>query len=157
MLNQQNYLTQEGLDSLEQKLRELKEVRRPTIAARLKEVMDEGGELGESAEYEDAKNEQAYVENEIARLTRIINTAQIIKTPTATDVVQIGARVTVVEKGYDEEEVYHLVGSAEANPQVGKVSIESPVGKALLGAKLKDKVIVKVPDGDITFVIKKIN
>jgi transcription elongation factor GreA len=119
--------------------------------------MDEGGELGESAEYEDAKNEQAYVENEIARLTRIINTAEIIKTPTDTDVVQIGARVTVVEKGYDEEEVYHLVGSAEANPQVGKVSIESPVGKALLGAKLKDKVIVKVPDGDITFVIKKIN
>lgn len=156
MNNQPEYLTPEGLASIERKLLNLKEVRRPEVAERLRHIMQEGGELSESAEYEEAKKDQAFVENEIARLTRIVNTAIIIdETAIAKDSVKIGSYVTVMEKG-GEPEVYHLVGTAEANPSAGKVSYESPFGRALMGAKVNDKVVVNAPDGDITFVVKKI-
>ncbi|MEQ8672947.1 MAG: transcription elongation factor GreA [Aggregatilineales bacterium] len=156
MVNQPQYLTQEGLETLEKRLRVLIEVRRPQVAERLRLSLEEGGELTENAEYEDAKNEQAFIEGEVARLENIVRTALIIEENGDKEHVSIGARVTVVEKGYDEEEVYHLVGSAEANPREGKVSIESPVGKALVGAKIGDKVKVKAPDGEFVYVIKSI-
>lgn len=158
MVDSPQYLTREGLENLEKRLRNLIEVKRPQVAERLRQSMEEGGELSENSEYEDAKNEQAFIEGEIARLEGILSTAQIIDdTPAEKDVVVPGARVTVVEKGTKDEEVYHLVGSAEANPSTGKVSVESPLGKALLGAKVGDRVTVKAPAGDIVFKIKSID
>jgi transcription elongation factor GreA len=156
MVDQPQYLTPEGLENLERRLAHLKEVRRAQVAERLRQAMEEGGELSENAEYEDAKNEQAFVEGEIARLEAIISSAQIIEETGRRDVVSIGSRVTVTEQGTKEQEEYHLVGSTEANPRAGKISTESPLGKALLGAKVGQKVRVHAPDGEIIFVIKSI-
>jgi transcription elongation factor GreA len=156
MVDQPQYLTPEGLQNLEKRLKDLKEIRRPQVAERLRQAMEEGGDLSENAEYEDAKNEQAFVEGEIVRLETIISSAQIIENTGKSDQVLVGSHVTVVEQGTKEQEVYHLVGSAEANPREGKISTESPLGKALLGAKVGQKVSVKAPDGEIIFTIKSI-
>jgi transcription elongation factor GreA len=156
MSEQPQYLTREGLDTLEKRLKYLREVRRVEVADRLRTAMEEGGDLSENAEYEDAKNEQAFVEGEIARLERILSSAEIIAEVSSKDRVMVGSVVTVVEKGTKEQEVYHLVGSAEANPRDGKISTESPLGKALMGAKVGDKVEVNAPDGKLTFTIKSI-
>ena len=156
MADQIQYLTPEGLENLEKRLKELLEVRRPEVAQRLNRAMEEGGDLSENAEYEDAKNVQAFIEGEIIRLESIIRSAQIIEDAEGSDTVIIGSRVTVTEKGSREKELYHIVGSAEANPAEGKISSESPMGKALLGAKVSDKVAVKAPDGEIIFTIKAI-
>ncbi|HEX2620414.1 MAG TPA: transcription elongation factor GreA [Phototrophicaceae bacterium] len=157
MVDQPQYLTPEGLVNLEKRLKNLKEVRRPQVAERLRQAMDEGGDLNENAEYEDAKNEQAFVEGEIARLEAIVSSAQIIEDTGKKDQVVVGSRVTVIEKGTKEQEVYHLVGSAEANPTEGKISTESPLGKALIGAKVGQKITVKAPDGELVFTIKSID
>jgi transcription elongation factor GreA len=157
MAEQPQYLTAEGLQNLERKLKTLKEVRRPEVAERLRQAMEEGGDLTENAEYMDAKNEQAFVEGEIARLERILSSAEVIETNGSKDVVGIGSRVTVVDQETKEMEVYHLVGSAEANPREGRISIESPLGKALVGSKVRDKVTVKAPDGELVFTIKSID
>jgi len=156
MVEQVQYLTEEGMDSLQKRLGYLTSVRRNEIAELLASALDGGGELIENTQYEEAKNEQAFLESEIARIESILRTAQLIEDPTNSDEVVIGSFVQVVEKGYDEEETYRLVGPAEANPRDGKVSIESPLGKALLGSKVGDKVKVKAPDGDITFIIREI-
>jgi transcription elongation factor GreA len=156
MVDGPQYLTREGLESLEKQLKELIEVRRPQVAERLRLSMEEGGELSENAEYIDAKNEQAFVEGQIARLETIRSSAQIIAETEKNGVVAIGSRVTVIEKGTKEKELYHIVGSAEANPREGKISIESPLGRALVGAKLGDKVTVKAPDGDFVYTIKSV-
>ena len=156
MVDQPQYLTPEGLTNLERRLANLKEVRRPQVAERLRQAMEEGGDLSENAEYEDAKNEQAFVEGEIMRLEGILSSAQIIENTGKKDKVSLGSIITVIEKGTSDEEVYHLVGSAEANPKEGKISSESPLGKALLGKKPKDNVKVDAPGGEIIFVIKSI-
>ncbi len=150
------YLTREGLLSLEKRLDTLKTVRRPQVAERLRLALEEGGELSENAEYEDAKNEQAFVEGEIARLELIINTAEIIQDNPDKDRVGIGSWVTIVQKGTQDEERYQIVGSAEANPGVGKLSMESPLGKALLGSKVGERVKVAAPDGELIFKVKTI-
>ncbi len=157
MVNQQQYLTKEGMKNLEKKLSNLLEVRRPQVAERLRLALDEGGDLTENSEYEDAKNEQAFVEGEIVRLETILRNVLIIEESDNHDEVRPGSHVTLVEKGTKEEEIYHLVGSAEANPSEGRISIESPLGKALMGAKVKQKVTVAAPDGDIEFRIKSID
>jgi transcription elongation factor GreA len=157
MMNQTEYLTPEGFKDLENRLKYLREVRRSEVAERLRTAMEEGGDLSENAEYEDAKNEQAFVEGDILRLETILSSAQIIEEGNGKrDVVTVGARVTVQEKGTSEKEVYHLVGSAEASPSEGKISVESPMGKALLGAKVGNNVKVNAPAGEIVFVIKAI-
>ncbi|MBK8020333.1 MAG: transcription elongation factor GreA [Chloroflexi bacterium] len=158
MTQQPQYLTPEGMKTLEARLKELTEERRPQVAERLRLAMEEGGDLSENAEYEDAKNEQAFVEGEIQRLETILRSAQLIETSGKgkKDTVVLGAKVTVVEQGSKEKEIYHLVGSAEANPDNGKISVESPLGKAMLGAKVGEKVTVHAPAGDLIFVIKAI-
>ena len=151
------YLTPEGMVEMEARLKYLTEVKRAEVAERLRQALAEGGDLSENAEYEDAKNEQAFVEGEIQRLETIITSAEIIEPTTGKkDKVELGALITVIEKGSKEKEAYRLVGSAEANPREGKISVESPLGKALLGAKVNDQVVVNAPDGKITFVIKQI-
>lgn len=157
MFNEKQYLTQEGVNELEKRLRIMHEVRRPEVAERLHNALAEGGELTENQEYHDAKNEQAFVEGEIVRLTQILRYAIVINEDEIdTETVQIGNKVTILDKSTKEEEIFHIVGSAEANPRLGKISSESPVGRALMGAKVKDKVKVETPDGEITFVIKSI-
>jgi len=131
-------------------------VRRAEVAARLHQALEEGGELVENAEYEDAKNEQAFVEGEILRLETILSNAQIIERAGPKDIVGLGDKVKVQEKGRKETEIFHLVGAAEANPKEGRISNESPLGKALMGHRVGEKVTVRAPDGNIEFTIKAI-
>ena len=156
MVNQIQYLTPEGLKNLENRLKYLLEVRRPEVAERLRQALEEGGDLSENAEYEDAKNEQAFVEGEVLRLETILSSAQVIEDTGKKDKVVLGARVTIVEDGTKDKEIYFLVGSAEANPKEGKISSESPLGKALLGKKVGDKGKDDAPAGEITFGVKEI-
>ena len=99
MVNQPQYLTAEGLKKLEDRLKFLQDVRRPEVAERLRQALEEGGDLSENAEYEDAKNEQAFVEGEIMRLEGILSSAQVIEATGKKDVVSLGSKVTVVEEG----------------------------------------------------------
>jgi transcription elongation factor GreA len=157
MSDQTNYLTQKGLQELETRLDYLRSVRRPEVAERLHHALEEGGELVENAEYEDAKSEQAFLEGEIMRLENILASAEIIEDdPTSKDTVGLGDRVVVQEKGSRQTEVFYLVGAAEADPTEGRISNQSPMGRALMGHKVGDKVTVKAPDGDLVFTIKKI-
>lgn len=150
------FLTMEGLKKLEDELDELKTVRRKEIAERIKEALA-FGDISENAEYDEAKNEQAQLEERIAKLEALLRNAKIIdEEDISTDNVSIGSRVKVKDLEYDEEIEYTIVGSAEADPYEGKISNESPVGKALIGGKLGDTVEVKVPDGIIKYKILEI-
>ncbi|MCS6836574.1 MAG: transcription elongation factor GreA [Anaerolineae bacterium] len=157
MTEKPHYLTAEGLHKLEKQLEFLTSVKRAEVAERLKQALEDGGELTENSEYEDAKNEQAFVEAEIARISQILRNARLIEESNhSTDCVRLGSRVRIIDQESKEEEVYILVGSAEADPREHKISDESPLGKALLGAKVGDKVRIKAPDGDLVFIIKNI-
>lgn len=156
MNDEVHYLTLEGLKEYEERLNYLRNVRRQEVAERLRLSLEEGGELVENAEYEDAKNEQAFVEGEILRLELILSNAQIIEQDGPKDTVGLGDKVTVQEVGTKITEVYHLVGAAEANPRSGKISHKSPLGRALMDHHIGDRVVVEAPDGEITFEIKAI-
>jgi len=156
MNDEVHYLTLEGLKEYEERLNYLRNVRRQEVAERLRLSLEEGGELVENAEYEDAKNEQAFVEGEILRLEMILSNAQIIDQDGPKDTVGLGDKVTVQEVGTKTTEVYHLVGAAEANPRAGKISHKSPLGRALMDHHIGDRVVVEAPDGEITFEIKAI-
>ena len=153
MNNKPTYISKEGLQRLRQELEEMVSVRRPEIAQRIHDAK-EHGDLTENAEYEDAKNEQAFVEGRIQALEAIIKNATIIDENHSTDHVQIGSTVAVDSP--DGKEVFTIVGSAEARPTEGRISNESPVGRALLGHKKGEKVLVRVPAGDFTYRIDKI-
>lgn len=153
MADERYYLTIEGLKKVEKDLEYLRHVKRHQVAQRLHNALAEGGELGEDAEYEDAKNEQAFVEGEIARLETILSNAQIISDNGAKDQVGLGTKVTLREKGTKSDEMYHIVGEAEADPSIGKISYKSPIGSAVMGHKVKDEVKVQVPDGQLTFLV----
>ncbi len=148
------FLTQEGFEKLQQELEHLRTVRRQEIANRLHEAM-EGGELIENAEYEDAKNEQAFVEGRIKEVEILLATARVISEEEKSESVQVGTKVTIKEEG-STEETYTIVGAAEANPRGGKISNESPIGKALLNHKAGDKVKVDAPAGSFEVKIIKI-
>jgi transcription elongation factor GreA len=148
------YLSREGLEKLRAELEELVNVRRAEIAQRIHDAKAHG-DVMENAEYEDAKNEQAFVEGRIATLEALIKNATIIDANLSTDHVQIGS--TVVVRGADGEERFTIVGSTEARPAEGKISNESPVGRALLGRKPGDTVVVRVPAGDFTYTIVSIS
>lgn len=152
MSNRPVYLTPEGQATLEQELNYLKTVRRQEVASRLHEALGEG-ELIENAELEDARREQSFVEGRILTLEEQLRNAIIIETSKSDGVVGVGNHVTVQEHGIDAPEEYHVVGSAEADPAHGKISNESPLGKALLGKRIGDKAVVQAPDGDIVFDI----
>jgi transcription elongation factor GreA len=151
MTAQTTFLTPEGLKRLEDELEYLRTERRREVAQRLRAVL-EGQDVLENAEYEDAKNEQAFVEGRILTLETILKTAEVIEEGGPADRVGIGSRVTVSEDG-GEPETYHIVGSAEADPRSGRISNESPLGKALLGYRVGDEVIVNAPDGVLCFRI----
>lgn len=146
-------LTQEGFDKLEEELEYLKTTKRKKVAERLK-VAISFGDLSENAEYDEAKKEQAALEERIIKLEGMIRVAVIIdENNVDLDVITIGSIVKIYDKKYEEELEYTIVGSAEANPYEGKISNESPVGRALLGKKKGESVEVTVPDGVATFDI----
>lgn len=157
MIDETFYITPDGLKKIEKDLAYLRNVRRHKVAERLHNALSEGSELGEDAEYEDAKNEQAFVEGEIARLELIISNAQVIDENAPKDTVSLGNHVTLVEKGTDFDEFYHIVGEAEADPVEGKISYKSPLGAALMGHKVGDEVKVQAPDGELVFEIRVID
>jgi transcription elongation factor GreA len=148
------FLTQDGYRKLQEELDTLRTQKREEIARRLHEAM-EGGELIENAEYEAAKNEQAFVEGRIKELEIILATARIISESHAVDQIQIGSKVTIKEEG-NEAETYIIVGAAEANPAEGKISNESPIGKALLNHKQGESLTVDAPGGHYTVDILKV-
>ncbi len=148
------YISRDGLEKLRGELEEMLNVRRPEIAQRIHDAK-EHGDLSENAEYEDAKNEQAFVEGRIQTLESMIKNATLIDEHTSSDHVQIGSTVKV--DGDDGPETFQIVGSAEAKPAAGKISNESPVGRALLGKKKGEKVVVKVPAGDFAYTIIEIS
>jgi transcription elongation factor GreA len=148
------YLSKEGLDKLRQELEEMTSVKRPEVAQRIHDAK-EHGDLSENAEYEDAKNEQAFVEGRIQTLEALIKNATLIDEHTSNDHVQIGSTVKV--SGPDGSQTFMIVGSTEAKPTEGKISNESPVGRALLGKKKGENVTVQVPAGDIAYKIVAIS
>lgn len=150
-------VTKAGLDKLKAELKEFQEVRRKGVAERLKEAIAYG-DLSENSEYEEAKNEQAFVEGRIVELEQMIINAQIITDAKASQgTVQIGTTVTVQNvTENDEPETYTIVGSTEADPVEHKISNESPIGSALLGKEKNDLVKVKVPAGIFEYKILKV-
>jgi transcription elongation factor GreA len=152
-----NFLTKEGFQKLQEELDHLRTAKRQEVAERLHEAM-EGGELIENAEYEAAKNEQAFVEGRIQELDLLLATAQIIEEngkPKKNDAIQVGSKVTIKEGNF-EAETFTIVGAAEANPREGKISNESPIGKAILSHKLGDSVKVETPGGTYNVKIVKV-
>lgn len=150
-----SFLTREGYSKLQEELEFLRTKKREEIAQRLHEAM-EGGELIENAEYEAAKNEQAFVEGRIKELEILLATARVIEgTQQVTGSVQVGSKVTIQEEGA-EPESYSIVGAAEANPTIGRISNESPLGRALLNRKTGERVQVDAPQGSFTVTIVKV-
>jgi len=149
------YITAEGLKKLEEELEHLRSARRQEVALRLREAIQGGDELIDNAEYEAAKNEQAFVEGRIIELERMLAKAQIIEHNKKSDIVEIGATVTIKE-GKKKAETFTIVGAAEADPKDGLISNESPLGSALLSKQVGDAVEVEAPDGVIRFKVVKI-
>jgi len=147
-------LTQDGYDKLVEKLNYLKSVRRIEVAERLKAAIALG-DLSENSEYDDAKNEQAFLEGEILDLEKKIRNSDIIKSASS-EIVQMGSKVTVLDMEFNEEETYMLVGSTEADPDEFKISNESPLGAAILGQKKGNVVEVHAPAGIIEYKIVNI-
>ncbi|MCI0520142.1 MAG: transcription elongation factor GreA [Chloroflexi bacterium] len=149
-----SFLTREGYQKLQEELDHLRTVKRQEVATRLHEAM-EGGELIEDAEYEAAKNEQAFVEGHIQELEILLANARVIEEAPVTEVVQVGVKVTIQE-GDNDPEVYTIVGPAEANPRNGRISNESPLGRALMDHRAADVVRVDAPGGSFTVRIVKV-
>jgi transcription elongation factor GreA len=156
MPKRQRYLTREGQQQLRGELEDLKTVKRPDVAARIHQATAAGG-TADNAEYEQVKNEQAFVEGKILDLEEVLSNAVVpSKKKDAAGTVQFGSSVTVVNKAR-KKTVYKLVGSAEAKPLEGKISNESPVGQALLNHKVGDVVEVSAPAGITELRITKVS
>ncbi|MBX3080891.1 MAG: transcription elongation factor GreA [Anaerolineae bacterium] len=149
------FLTEEGAAELRRELNDLKTVKRPELAYRLKEAISMG-DLSENADYHDAKEQQAFLEGRINYLEELLRVATVVPDEqNKPNVVRVGVEVTVQEEG-EKPEAFSIVGAAEANPKEGKISNESPLGSALMGHKVGDKVSVKAPAGELIFKIKSI-
>ena len=146
-------LTLDGLNKLEKELENLKTVRRPEVAERLKQAL-EFGDISENSEYEDAKNEQGFIEGRILQLEKMLRNAKVIDEQEVNDnAVGAGSKVKLIEVNGGEEVEYMIVGSAEADPANYKISNESPVGRSLMGQKVGNIVNVNVPMGTIQYKI----
>lgn len=153
MAEKQIILTAEGLKKIEQKLDHLKSVRRREVAERIKQAI-EFGDISENSEYEDAKNEQAFIEGEILTLEKMLRNAKLIdEEEISADIVTLGSTVVLKDLEIGDELEYTIVGSAEADPIECKISNESPVGEAILGRKVGSVVEVNVPAGSLKYEI----
>ncbi|MBI4675330.1 MAG: transcription elongation factor GreA [Chloroflexi bacterium] len=140
-------LTPEGREKLQKELDYLVSVKRPEVAEAIHSAKEEG-DISENSAYDAAKEQQAFIEGRILQIEQMLKNAAIIETQAWTGVVVLGSKVKVVEKGSKDEEDYQIVGPAEADPAKGRISNESPVGRALMGKKKGDQVVVKTPAGE---------
>jgi transcription elongation factor GreA len=156
MENEKVYLTSEGVEKLRHELDYLINEKRPALADRLRYAIQQG-DLSENADYQTTKEEQAFMEGRIRKLESMLLDAVLIEQDQApTDEVGLGSRVTVTEEGEDEPETYVIVGAAEADPAKGRISNESPMGRALMERKVGDRVTVRAPVGEIGYKITAI-
>lgn len=154
MAQKEVFLTPEGLEKLKTELEYLRAVRRQEVAEQIRKAKEAGSTVN-NAEYDDAKNQQAFVEGRILTLERMIKNASIIAEGLPSDQVKLGSKVTVRNQD-GEEEHYIIVGSAEVNPSEGKISNESPIGQALLGKRVGEWIQVEVPAGVIKLTVTEI-
>lgn len=149
-------LTEEGRKKIEEELELYKTEKRKDVAEKIK-IARSFGDLSENSEYDEAKNEQAKIEARIADLEAMLKNAVMVdKTETDSGMIGIGSKVKVLDVEFEEEVIYQVVGSAEADPVNGRISDESPVGKALIGHKKGEQVIAETPGGDVKFDILEI-
>lgn len=151
-----NILTYEGLKKLEDELQDLKVVKRREIAQKIKEAREQG-DLSENAEYDAAKDEQRDIEARIEEIEAILKNAEVVvEEEVDLDKINIGCKVKILDIEFNEELEYKIVGSTEANSLKGKISNESPLGHALLGASVGDEVVVEAPAGEISYKVLSI-
>ncbi len=156
MADKKNILTYEGLRILEEELQDLKVNRRKDVAQKIKEAREQG-DLSENAEYDAAKDEQREIEARIEEIDKILKNAEVVvEDEVEVDVINIGCRVRILDIEFEEEMEYKIVGSTEANSLKGKISNESPVGKALIGARVGDIVNVETHSGVLQYKILEI-
>jgi len=152
-MTDENYLTLEGLEKLKKELSDLKNIKRKEIASRIEQAK-EFGDLSENAEYNSAKEDQAFTEGRIAELEHILKNATIIEETSSNGIVRVGSKIKIKDDGHVKE--YKIVGSEEADPTQGLISNESPIGRAFLGRKLGEIVEIEVPKGVIQWEIIEI-
>ena len=155
-MDKKNILTYEGLKKLEDELQELRVVRRKEVAQKIKEAREQG-DLSENAEYDAAKDEQRDIEARIEEIEKILKNAEVVvEEEVDLEKISIGCRVRILDCEYDEELEYKIVGSTEANSLKGKISNESPVGKALIGHKVGEIVSVETQVGVLQYKVLEI-
>lgn len=155
-MNKKNLLTYEGLQNLENELQELKVVRRKEVAQKIKEAREQG-DLSENAEYDAAKDEQRDIETRIEEIEKILKNAEVVvEDEVDLDKISVGCQVRIMDCEFDEELEYKIVGSTEANSLKGKISNESPVGRALIGARVGDTVDVETQAGVLQYKVLEI-
>lgn len=155
-MDKKNLLTYEGLQKLESELHNLKVVKRKEVAQKIKEAREQG-DLSENAEYDAAKDEQRDIGARIDEIEKILKNAEVVvEEEVDLDKISVGCRVKILDMEYDEELDYKIVGSTEANSLKGKISNESPVGKALLGARIGEVVTVETQAGDLNYKVLEI-
>ena len=155
-MDKKNLLTYEGLQKLESELHNLKVNRRKEVAGKIKEAREQG-DLSENAEYDAAKDEQRDIEARIEEIEKILKNAEVVvEDEVDLDKISVGCSVKIYDEEYEEEMEYKIVGSSEANSLKGKISNESPVGKALLGAKVGEVVTVETQAGDLNYKVLEI-
>ncbi|MBM7856046.1 transcription elongation factor GreA [Desulfohalotomaculum tongense] len=153
MKEKETILTSDGLKKLEEELENLKTVKRREVAQRIKQAI-EFGDISENSEYEDAKNEQAFIEGRIITLEKMLRNAKVIENEdVGKDTVTLGSTVVLKDLEFGDEFKYTIVGSVEADPDANKISNESPVGKAIIGHKKGEVVEVEVPAGKLEYKI----
>ena len=150
-------LTYAGLKALEDELEDLKVVKRKEVAAKIKEAREQG-DLSENAEYDAAKDEQRDIEARIEELEKILKNAEVVvEDEVDLDKINVGCKVKLLDVEYDEEMEFFIVGSTEANSLQNKISNESPIGRALIGAKVGDIVHVEAPSGEVQYKVLSIH
>ncbi|RKI84965.1 transcription elongation factor GreA [bacterium 0.1xD8-71] len=156
MQEKKNILTYEGLQKYEEELHDLKVVKRKEVAQKIKEAREQG-DLSENAEYDAAKDEQRDIEARIEELEKILKNAEVVvEDEVDLDKINIGCQVKILDVEFNEELEYKIVGSTEANSLKGRISNESPVGKALIGSKVGDMVEVETQAGTIQYKVLEI-
>ncbi len=156
-MTKQTVITDEGLKRLENELDELKTVKRKEVAEKIKVALS-FGDLSENSEYDEAKNEQAIIEGRIAEIENQLKNVRVLdESDIGTENVHIGSTVTVLDVNKKKSATYRIVGSTEADPLGGRISDESPIGKALIGHRQGDEVEVETPGGTLRLVVEEIS
>ncbi len=151
-MNNKYKMSQTRLDQLKEELNYLQTVREKEVAEQIREARS-FGDLSENSEYDEAKTEQGKLYSKIAELQELIDNAEVIEITGSGDAIGLGYKVTLLEVGETEEEVFEIVGSQESDPRIGRISEDSPIGRALMGKQAGDEVLVEAPAGDLRFRI----